>query len=508
MNFSDIKKSIFVYYLSSIKFMFYKVLLDANKNILELFNKKKPDNHLPLWMITGGEGINYYSSPTTKTPTKDIDAKLLFTGKYSITKEEKKKLYDNKLFREFKGKILKKTNILKETGFDYSINEDMKTLNNELKKMNDEFKKFTSEKKTFTAGLETRSLILWNCMNVAKDVGGTGSLLYMKQSENKVVGVESLNMDKLNEHIKSRPNEWINTSLNGKNWEFKMYIIKIPYLQWKDNKMSFPYNTENSGGRGIDKPVSETFLNEIQKKLDYLKNLTQEERLNIWNSYYETMTYMNWNRYLTSLIGVVIIVDKKGNKYIIEEGILDLFIDFTAGFIPGGKIDYENKLSTGAIPNITKKISYCDTYSYIKIPTLNWLIYDQTRMLYHSLMLKEVKHTGWTDEGVSEEGWKDFEDGKQDKYFSKLKGMLKTKLDVINKLEIKYNSSPEEKKEIIETLQKCDSKDTCFPSHFMSFLYDEIYPTELVPETAQMKGACLKIPTGGKKKRKTIKKRK
>ena len=147
MNFSDIKKSIFVYYLSSIKFMFYKVLLDANKNILELFNKKKPDNHLPLWMITGGEGINYYSSPTTKTPTKDIDAKLLFTGKYSITKEEKKKLYDNKLFREFKGKILKKTNILKETGFDYSINEDMKTLNNELKKMNDEFKKFTSEKK-------------------------------------------------------------------------------------------------------------------------------------------------------------------------------------------------------------------------------------------------------------------------------------------------------------------------------------------------------------------------
>ena len=108
MNFSDIKKSIFVYYLSSIKFMFYKVLLDANKNILELFNKKKTDNHLPLWMITGGEGINYYSSPTTKTPTKDIDAKLLFTGKYSITKEEKKKLYDNKLFREFKGKILKK----------------------------------------------------------------------------------------------------------------------------------------------------------------------------------------------------------------------------------------------------------------------------------------------------------------------------------------------------------------------------------------------------------------
>ena len=119
MNFNDIKKLIFVYYLSSIKFMFYKVLLDANKNILEIFKKEKTDNEFPLWMITGGEAINFFSSPTTKTPTKDIDVKLLFTGKYSITKEEKKKLYDNKLFRKFKGRILKKTNIicLISTGF-------------------------------------------------------------------------------------------------------------------------------------------------------------------------------------------------------------------------------------------------------------------------------------------------------------------------------------------------------------------------------------------------------
>ena len=160
---------------------------------------------------------------------------------------------------------------------------------------------------------------------------------------------------------------------------------------------------------------------------------------------------------------------------------------------------YENKLNTGMIPNILKQINYCGKIGYIRIPTLNWLIYDQTRMLYHSLRLQEVSHTGWSDKGVDINGWKEFADGKQKKYFSKLKGLLNTYLNAITQIEDNYKVN---KETIVKNLQSCNSETECMPSSFLSYIYGEIYPTKFINENDE----CREKNGGkkGKKKGKTI----
>jgi hypothetical protein len=248
---------------------------------------------------------------------------------------------------------------------------------------------------------------------------------------------------------------------------------------------SFPYtcpkNQGNNNCRSINGspllPVNNNDLSKMQNRLDYLNDMNDDERQRAWNIFYKVTTFMNIERYLMSLVGVVIIVGKNGNKYLIQEGVLDLFMDYTAGDIKGGKIKYENRLADGKIPSIVKRIDYCNNVGYIRIPTLNWLLHDQTRMLYYSLRLQQVKmKDGFSDTGVANDGWGDFEDGKQSKYFQKLKGMINTYGDLINSVEVAYKTN---KQQSIQLLQSCvaDGSDECDPHTFLSFLNDEFNPT-------------------------------
>ena len=514
MSLNDLHKNIFVYYLSAVRSMFYKVLLDGNNQILNTFQLTTPNKTVPLWMVTGGEGINFYSSEASKTPTKDIDAKLLFTGDYTVPSSffspdnmPANITHLRKLIQENYPGILNPPET-SGPGFDFS-NTDMQSFSESINNLvTNEWIPYSTangaspqNNMLWQSGFDTRGNILWACMNGWDTQNG--NLIYLDSSGNNT----SLNFGDINAHIQSTSNDYHTVSLDLGDGQgdiernVKIYLVKTPYLHVGRQSDAFPYTCQDANGglQGI-RPTDDNELNQIQNRLDFLHALDPTNKLSVWQTYYTAISFMNMRRYLMSLVGVAILVDgSTGQNYLLQEGVLDLFLDYTAGDVKGGKIYYENKLSDGMIPNILKQVDYCGKSGYIRVPTLNWLIYDQTRMLYHSLRLQQVGHHGWTDDGVDPyEGWVGFEDGKQGKYFNKLKGMLNTYLDVINRLEQSYNM---DKATIVQNLQQCTDETMCAPSMFISYLYENIFPTEFVTEQAQ--AAPCAVGIGGKKRGKT-----
>lgn len=458
---SDLTKDVFIYFLSRVKSHLYRAVLNGNTDILKLI-KQPLNSDSPLWIITGGEAINYYSSDDNKTPTKDIDCKLLFVGRYSIPKH--KFSFDllppnllhlrNYIQHHF-------PDVLTETGFNVrsrnlgALKEYIKTISQSW------YEYFGRYAPLLIAGYVSRKNILYNGMVTLKD-NSPGHIVYAKPDGT----FTPLNISDLNHHS-AQTNEWTKQIIDFKDGmgpimrTFKLYMITTPYAHVGKDEDSFPY-------RCNDGRISDDKLYDIEQRLNIFHSNPK-----LFDLYYDSITYMNMRRYLISLVGVCILVDNAGNKYIIQEGILDLFIDFSASNSNAGKYIYENKLENGMIPNVIKKIENCGTTGYIKIPTLNWLIYDQTRMLYHSLRLQEVDD--WSEEGVA--SWKEFEDGKQPKYFSKLKGLLTTYLNVLTAAEKAYNRN---KNVIIHELQSCTDETQCSPSFFISHIYSQLNPTNFI----------------------------
>jgi hypothetical protein len=503
MSFDDIRKDIFVRYLQTIKPAFYKFILDGNKTILDGFNIVTPDDKIPLWMISGGEAINYYTAEAKKTPTKDIDAKLLFTGAYTIPSTFFKGTQEGGTLPDAILHVRKtiKENfdaILTPGGFDFSIvNNDVKkgvekgvkksvknVVNNPftayiLDLFDKQFIKYVNQKRkplikdSTRLGFKTRGDILWACISAWFTVDkGQGNTAFIKPDG--TFG-DSININGITAHS-NNTNDWINFRLDlGSGLveqSLKMYVLKVPYLFTGHDEESFPY----SGGfeKGM-REITDDELNSIHSRIQYLVD-NSAKGSQIWDIYYKTISLMNLRRNLFSLIGVVILVARDGRKYIIQEGVLDLYMDFHAGEVSGGKVVYENKLASGMIPSIIKPVEYCDSKSFIKIPTLNWLLHDQTRMLYHSLRLQEVGRSGWTDKGVS--SWTPYPDGNQKKYFSKLLGMISTYYDTIKNLEGYYSAN---KDACVNDLQQCTDETMCTPQVFTSYLYSIMTPTNFVP---------------------------
>lgn len=481
VDYEDLQKNIFVFYLDSVKSAFYNVLLDSNRDILNKMNLQEPNDNVPLWMISGGEAINYYSTPDKKTPTKDIDIKLLFTGDYSIGKTFYKNIPN--VIKNLRKDIRSRWNdILNNEGFDFSspnLGELEQHLSNVVFPSFNKYAKYNLKDTTiFDVGYSTRKDILWKCMNTVPRTDG--NLQYINSD---YTGGISLNFDQIDNHVINTQTEWFTLNTSTGIEEFKIYVVKMPYLisGFKPGD-SFPYTCPKNQGdnncRSINGvplvPVDNNDLSKMQNRMDYLNNMNEVNRQRVWNIFYDVTTLMNIERYLMTLVGVVIIVGRNGNKYLVQEGVLDLFLDYTAGDIKGGKIKYENRLADGRIPSIVKRIDYCNNVGYIRIPTLNWLLHDQTRMLYYSLRLQQVKmKDGFSDTGVANDGWGDLEDGKQSKYFQKLKGMINTYGDLINSVEAAYNTN---KQQSIQLLQSCVGNE-CDPHTFLSFLNDQFNPT-------------------------------
>ena len=492
-TFDDIRKEIFVRYLQTIKPAFYKFILDGNKSILDGFGMATPDEKIPLWMISGGEAINYYTAEANKTPTKDIDAKLLFTGGYTIPSTFFKGKKDGgKLPEEIlhvRGEINKTfPTILTPGGFDFSFmnSYETKSVKKNVKKVannpfttyivdlfDNQFIKYVNKKRkpitkeSILIGIKTRCDILWACISAWFTLDkGQGNTAFIKPDG--TFG-DSININDISAHS-NNANDWIKFSLDlGSPQEFKMYVLKVPYLFTGHDEESFPYSGNFDKGM---REINEDELISIQSRIQYLVGKGSQ----IWDIYYKTISLMNLRRNLFSLIGVVILVARDGRKYIIQEGVLDLYMDFHAGEVSGGKVLYENKLASGMIPSIIKPVEYCGVNSFIKIPTLNWLLHDQTRMLYHSLRLQEVSRDGWTDKGVS--SWTPYPDGNQKKYFSKLLGMIRTYYDTIKRLEGYYEQN---KDGCVRDLQQCIDETMCTPQMFTSYLYSIMTPTSFVP---------------------------
>ena len=484
MDISTLAKNIFVYILDNIKPKLYKSILDGNNTIIDILGNPTPDT--PLWFIGGGEAINYYSSSKDKTPTKDIDCKLLFTGPYNIPKVFFEKFPDT--IRHLKRHIKKKyPEILGNKVFNFQSSQ-LATLNNDfINRIDNEWNahvhKLGDFSNVFTAGLTSRKHILYNCMTGLGSKGG--HLMYI----NNTSQITHINFNEINSHVRETNNEWSVVDMDTKDGagihpvQFKLYIVKTPYVRVGKPEDSFPYNLEDLNNGEIDSPegeISDEKLNNLQNTLDAFYSNNNKDQ--IWDLYYKTVSITNLGRYLMSLNGVCILVEPNGKKWVIEEGILDLFVDFSASETKQGKYIYENKSPTGMIPNILKQINYCGKIGYIRIPTLSWLIYDQTRMLYHSLRLQEVGHHGWSDKGVANNGWHNFVDGRQSKYFSKLKGMVNTYLNVLNTVESDYKKN---KDKIVKELQNCTNETDCTPSAFISYIYGIINPTSFIPPESE-----------------------
>jgi hypothetical protein len=469
ISINDLIKEVFVFFLARVKDYLYKAVIDGNTELLKLIPELNNDS--PLWMVTGGEAINYYSTASDKTPTKDIDCKLLFVGPYNVPKD----LFSPEYIPE---EILHLRKYIKKNFKDVLIKEGFNVNSRSLRDLSQYTKRvivplwnrYIPPKYVLllNAGYMSRENILWNGMT---KVGNTaGHLAYVKRDGT----FTSLNISDLNAH-NAQTNEWNERIIDFKDGNgpirrtFKLYIIKTPFCDAGKNEDAFPY----SCGYGL---ITDAELYDIEQRL----NTFYSNSVELWNLYYGCITMMNLRRYLISLTGVCILVDNLGAKYVIQEGILDLFIDFSASESPSGKYIYENKSENGMIPNIIKSVNYCGKTGYIKIPTLNWLIYDQTRMLYHSLRLEEVGHHNWSDEGVT--GWQPFEDNKQPKYFSKLKGMLTTYLNVLTTVETIYNNN---KNSIVAELQACRGETLCSPSFFISYIYSQLHPTNFIEPSSE-----------------------
>ena len=479
MDFKTLAKNIFVYFLDNIKSKLYASILDGNNIIMRHLNQPIPQTDTPLWMISGGEAINYYSSVQDKTPTKDIDCKLLFTGSYNIPKEFFKLLPDNILkLKQQINRHSKQTIFEKNHGYNF-LNPHLDYIDTYVTLYQEEWDKHVEklnniqQQRILIAAIQSRQDILYNCMtslSMNNSQFNGGHLRYI--FENKSADI---NLTGIKEHVENTMDEWIPLEMDLKNGngkqkiEVKIYMFKTPFitLQSQFNEEAFPYCC-NSG------EITHEQLQYLQNRLDAFYMNTRHN--GIWNSYYRILTLTTFGRYLYSLTNVCILYERNGRMTAITEGVLDLFMDFSASDSPPGKYLYENKSTNGTIPNIIKKIDYCNKIGYIKIPTLNWLIYDQTRMLYHSLRLQEVSHDGWSEKGVI--NWKSFPPGRQEKYFSKLKGLLNTYLNVLTQVETMYGSETNE--DIVKHLQNCMSETDCMPSDFLSYVYASIISSELI----------------------------
>jgi len=486
--YGDVMKEVFIYSFSNFRSFLYGAILDANKVILNILGTPINKN-TPLWMITGGEAINLYTLDSDRTPTKDLDVKLILMDKYNIP--ESFLLDKPEEIKSLKGFIKKNfSNIFTEQGFKQDA--DMRTLDTYLNEtIYPALKKYFAPHPDYELGyflsIASRSEILWNTLNYLNT--DTGSLMHVTGNPgqfNISLSLRFTDLDSYMDTLETSQAPWYISDLPvidkttrqqvvvaGKpktiKTEYQLFICKTPFITTGLPEQMYPYYIPfNDNGiyeveRGFEEHM-EIVLNQFY---------TNPDRVKIWNLYYKMVTLMNIRRNLMAMATMCVLVKKDKSKICIWEGMLDLFLDFSAGTGAKGKKIYENKSLDGMIPNILKTIDYCGRQSFIRIPTLNWLIYDQNRMLYHSLRQSDIGFRDWTENGVA--AWKDGNIGKHPKYFKKLKGLLKTYSSIIDHVETLFNDSAT-RQLMITQLRSCTDEENCTPSDFLSYVYDSFLP--------------------------------
>jgi len=459
MDIAEGKKDIYVKYLDYLRVGIYQRILDSNSELVHKLYKKKKNASLdgnPLWLFHGGELINLYSLDKNKVPTKDIDLKLYFTGDYSI---------DPKVFKKACQGI--KPINLKDYEF-HDIPECQKTLDEKMRG----FRGLLSKDKTASGKScydiweigETQRNNLCSSL-LLNNLKGTYSQINLKTGSVRS-GLE------LDDFAKCRSQKWTNGD------RCKAFIINVPYItQVGRDNVPYDINDKTLHKLGIDYeeemdgyPIDDENLAQLDEKVrawtedEHLKT-TQEKRNYLMNKL-RVIRVKDHKFKLSSVIGVTLVHNEtRGQWYLFQEGVLDVYIDYGAGHHLDLEKEYLGRYQDGSFPTVLKKVSYGNRSGLMRVPTLTWLIYDQLRMLYVTIrgqyLACDDTHCAWIKLGGGAQG-------NYAKYFKKLKGLLNSFEGIIEGLQ------DDNLDNVGTALQKCKGLDmeVCGFQPFLTSLFE------------------------------------
>jgi len=462
----EYRKELFAKYLDNIRHVIYEKILDSNSELIHKLYKKKKNSNLrdnPLWLLHGGELINLYSEHKNKVRTKDIDLKLYMTGEYNIPYE----IFEKSL------KKLKKISLSSDT--------DSKVV---LK----DFKKSMGKYYDIWEMGEKQRINMCSSLLI-NDLKGSFSQINIKTGKL---------MD--NKSIKDIKNSSTQKWINGDSCS--AFIMNIPYIT-QVGRDNFPYDLSDDiitsyGGYYDDDMdgyyIYEEFLDILES---YVSNIheSSKSKKDMREDFVEKLSlirYKNQKFKLSSVVGIIIVYNKtKDELYLYQEGILDTYIDYSAGDHLVEELEYLGRYSDGSFPSIVKNVHYNNKYGVFKIPTLTWIIYDQLRMLYVVLrgeyLLCDKKKCQWVELGGGAKN-------NYEKYFNKLSGLLISFNNILSSL---HTGDVDD---IHDEINKC--KDTniekCGFSAFISTLYENLLNEETFKK---VRGRSKKGRTKRKRKR-------
>ena len=466
------------------------------------------ESKVPLWILSGGEAINLYS--LNHTQTKDLDFKVLFFGEWSIPQNyfifQSQGGILNDLLRNFARRELvwDKLFITNTTTYLYNNlpikgyfpcnlqvwnqhNAKIVDVNNQAYNLIEQSWLATPSKYSiFKLIGDSRRNIIYkvissfnDCNNQLELLDGTSMPVRINvfTTEMFTKGFSALFAYAGQQNV--LPDGRIPIRLT-------MPFLGSPTLNHQSHKY-FPYFPTNAN---IDYtnpqilmqilPDAAGFINMLRlgQAIDDWCLLDENNRFNITNQFLLTLEASSLTTLLRSLFTAIFYVThhpeaQAPNDWSIDvsyEGVLDLFIDPSAGDNPEGKKIYEGKKSDGNIPCILTAINFCDTdtnrneLTLLKIPTLNWLLRDQTRMLFHAIKGVDTTHQGWTKNtfGVAPSTID------PNKYYKKVNGLLEAQLKGVEYLE--QNNGNLQKQVLDYFGVDCIDVLNCGPDSFISVI--------------------------------------
>ena len=454
------KKDIFVRYLDTQRDIIYTSILDCNRSLVHSLYKKKLSSSLegdPLWLFHGGELINLYGDKKNRVPTKDIDLKLYFTGAYSIPT----KVYKRGV------QMIPKISLADFDFYDGRGTEQKEQLL--IRKCREYLSKHQTPSKKSCYQLlsmgEKQKVDLCVAL-VANARPGCFSQLNMKAGTLK----SGLSIDDVLDTSKNQ-----RQTIQGDTC--KVFVVNTPYVtQVGRDNMPYDINDKVLSNMGahydedIDGyPIDEDTVRQIGERVE---TWTTDERLPDAKSKEEYLRrklriirLKNQKFKLSSVIGVVIVYNEsRGRWYLFQEGILDLYIDYSAGHHLDLEKRYLGRYEDGSFPSVNKRVTYGTKTSLMRFPSLPWLIQDQLRMLYvtirGSYLGCDETRCKWLPLGGGAAGG-------STKYLNKVRGLLTSFESMVSQLQEGDLSK------VSDTLSSCKGKDmeTCGPLAFITTLF-------------------------------------
>lgn len=493
---TDILKSLSIkFYDEFISTIFKQIFIENEKSInfyKNLENKELNNRYiveLPLFTMSGGEAINLYSDE--KKPTKDLDLKLIVAGKYSMSDS----FYENSnITSDFKIKyIFENSPICSTDVWKQYINQKKENLvNDNYKNIFNYLGGFKSE--VYKNTLESRKSFFFNLLKYFKNVCINNEMKFLYTmnfipiNNSKIYDIK--NIEKFfNDILTIDKKSYID---DGEYVIIPLYIM-IPRIQmgWRNERIGhFPYfvdfgrdvnNVPNKNiifnKNNIDQFLS--FFIDIETQIQLFLNLSDNDEITIFDMYHKLLTLIRRKRALSSMVNtkINIKINKNTSDFLIEisdEGFIDVWTDFSAQYTEtSGKKIYDYKLETGDVPCILEHIDFDTKRYFIKIPTINWLIRDQVRMLLHGLRKETIYSQDWTEDTVVKFTEQDIDPLK---YSDKILGMISGYYKVIDGIEndIKDGKS----KQYYNMFENCRQDFDyigCGPDAFISELFKSTY---------------------------------